>query len=266
MAYADQLPPQVAALPLSLALVSAVSGILLMLQFRVASNPVAIRQAKRRVQAQLLALRLFGDEPALVWRAQGRLLTANLRYLGAMLLPVAAGAIPFLLVFPHLQALYGRAPVAVGDETVLTLRMRKPLPLPLPQPLLEIPVGLRADAASVRVRETGEISWRLQGTGPVSEPVRIRLGDADVSKSVQVGIARGYLAETRPAGVFDWLANPGETPIGAPVNAPAIESIHVAYRGLRLSAFGLEWPWEAWFLTISAVVALLAKNRLGVVF
>jgi len=38
------------------------------------------------------------------------------------------------------------------------------------------------------------------------------------------------------------------------------------YRSQRLSALGIEWPWEAWFIAISVIAALLVKNRLGVVF
>jgi len=217
MAYADQMPPQVVALPLTLALISVVVGILMTLLFRLASNPFGIRQAKRRVQAQFLAVRLFCGEPALVWRAQGRLLTANLHYIGVMLPPMIAAAVPFLLAFPYLEARYARAPLPVGSETVLTVKLRKPFPVPLPQPHLEMPAGLRAETPGVRVPDAGEISWGVQVTGPVS----------------------------------------------ASINAPGIEWVHLAYGDLRLSAFGLEWPWEAWFIAISAATALLAKNRLG---
>jgi hypothetical protein len=262
MAYADQMPPQVLSLPLSLVLASAAFGILTMLLFRMASNPASILRAKRAVQAQLLALRLFGDEPALVWQAQGRLLTANLRYIGAMLAPIIAAAIPFLIAFPQLEALYGRAPVPVGGETVLTLRLSKPFPDPLPLPRLITPAGLRVETPGVRVRGAGEVSWRLQAGGPVSEPVQIEWRDGTVSKSVQVGTGRGYLAETRPANLLAWLASPGE----APIDNPKIESIHVAYRGLRFSALGLQWPWEAWFITIAFLLWFVGQAILPAAF
>ena len=103
---------------------------------------------------------------------------------------------------------------------------------------------------------------RLRAAGPVSGPVRISVGGADVTKAVKVGSGHGYLADTRPGGVLAWLLAPGESPIGA----STIESVHVVYRSRRLSALGLEWPWEAWFIAISVIAALLVKNRLGVVF
>jgi len=144
----------------------------------------------------------------------------------------------------------------------LTVRMRQPLSQPLPQPRLETPAGLRVDTPPVRVPESGEISWRLRADGPVSGPVRIHVNRVEVTKAVQVGSGHGYLDEIRPASALAWLLDPGEAPIGS----CGIESVRVAYGGQRLSALGLEWPWEAWFVGISAIAALLVKNRLGVVF
>jgi hypothetical protein len=265
MNYADQMPPQVAGLPVSLVLVSVVAGIAMMLLFKLASNPAAIRRAKRRVQAQLLALRLFGDEPALVWRAQVRLLTGNVRYIAVMLAPVAAAAIPFVVAYPHLEALYGKAALPVGSETVLTVRLRQASSLPQGAPHLEMPAGLRAVTPPVRIAEAGgasEISWRLLATSAAAAPVRIHVGDTEITKVVQVGDGHGYLDETRPAGALAWLLAPGEAPIGI----DRIESVHVVYRAQHLAALGLEWPWEAWFIAVSAITALLVKNRLGVVF
>ena len=257
MNYADQMPPLIAGVPFSLVLISMAAGVVMMLLFKAASNPAAIRRAKRRVQAQLLALRLFGDEPALVWSAQMRLLTGNVRYLGVMLVPVLAVAIPFVLAYPHLEALFGRAPLPVGSATVLTLRLRAPSPEPA---RLDVPAGLKVDSPAVRL--PGEISWRLRAGGPVSQPVKIHLGGQEVDKDVQVAAGRGYLSETRAASALSWLFDPGEAPIGS----SNVESVHVAYRSLRLSAFGFEWPWEAWFILISMITALLVKNRIGVVF
>src|ERR1022692_4687199 len=51
------------------------------------SNQKAIKAAKRRVEACLYEMRLFTDEPSLVWKAQAGLLAANARYIGLMLVP-----------------------------------------------------------------------------------------------------------------------------------------------------------------------------------
>src|SRR5215831_18996222 len=103
MGYADQMTPVVAPLGVGLVIISLLAGVLMLLVFRAASNPRAIRKAKRRVGAHLLESRLFGDEPRIVLRAQYRLLVANARYIGTVIVPCFAVAIPFILVFPHLE-------------------------------------------------------------------------------------------------------------------------------------------------------------------
>jgi hypothetical protein len=55
---------------LSLGLISLLAGVVMLWVFRRVSNQGAIRVAKKRLQAHLYELRLFADEPRLVWRAQ----------------------------------------------------------------------------------------------------------------------------------------------------------------------------------------------------
>lgn len=252
MEYADQMAPRVAALPLTLVVAAAAAGIAMALLFRLASRPAAIRAAKRRVEAQFLALRLFGDEPAVVWRALLGLLAANARYLGTLLVPMAAAAFPLVLAYPQLEALYARAALPVGSETVLTVQMERGAP----SPVLEIPEGLKAVTQAVSVDGTGETSWELRVSGAVTAPVRIRVGRAVVTKSVQVGSGRGYLVETRAAGVLPWLRDPGE----GRVEAPGVEWVRVAYGERRYSALGMEWGWEVWFLAIAGLITIAVKS------
>jgi hypothetical protein len=262
MPYVDQIGPAVEPLPITLVLVSLAAGVAMLLIFRAVSRPDAIRAAKRRMQARLLELRLFGDEPALVWRAQTGLLAANMRYLRAMLIPILAVAIPFVLLFPHLDAIYGRAPLPPGAATVLTLRMHDPFGASLPDPRIELPPGLKAETAAVRVPAAHEISWELRAEGAVSQPVRIHLGSAAVEKMVRSGSRGLYLADAAEASPLAWVWDPGEPLIGA----PGVDSVRIEYRAARFSWWGLELPWEAWFVIFSMVSALAAKSYWKVVF
>src|ERR1017187_7527376 len=72
---------------LGLALISATAGVGMLWIFRHASNQTQIRIVKRRVQAHLMELRIYIDEPSVMWRAQKALFVSNLRYLGLMLRP-----------------------------------------------------------------------------------------------------------------------------------------------------------------------------------
>jgi len=81
------LPPLITLTPLSLLL-----GVGMLWIFSLTSNQGAIRKVKARLQAHLYEMRLFPDEPVLIWKAQLGLLAANVRYIGLMLLPaIVAG-------------------------------------------------------------------------------------------------------------------------------------------------------------------------------
>src|SRR5215470_5778769 len=81
----------------SLVPLSVLMGIAMLWVFRRTSNPEGITRAKARVMAHLYELRLFPDEPVLIWKAQWGLLKANARYAGMMLIPVAVMALPMAL-------------------------------------------------------------------------------------------------------------------------------------------------------------------------
>ena len=254
MGYADQIAPAVQPLPFSLMAWSAIAGVAMILLFRALSRPAAIRAARRRMQARLLELRLFGDEPVLVWRAQTGLLYANLRYLRAMAPPILLIALPMALAWPHLDAVYGRAPLPVGAVTMITVELREPITPKTPPPVIVPPPGLHVETPAVRVFPR-EISWELRAAGPVSQPVRIDFGHAAVSKMVRVGNGGTYLAEVATASPLAWLLNPGE-PV---INASPAASVRVIYGAARWSFAGLMLPWEVWFLAVSMIAALAGK-------
>ena len=79
------------------------------------SNQEAIRKAKDKPQTHLYEMRLFTDEPVLIWKAQGGLLTANARYLGLMLVPALAASVPVVLILSQLESFHGHSPLVTGQ-------------------------------------------------------------------------------------------------------------------------------------------------------
>ena len=108
----------------SLCPLAVLAGVATLWVFGLASKPDSIRRARQLVLAYLLEMRLYGDEPALVLRAQGRLLGANARYLGLMLVPVACAAIVLLPLLAQMERFYGRAPLRLGQAALFTVQLR----------------------------------------------------------------------------------------------------------------------------------------------
>src|ERR1035437_7356407 len=87
--------------------------------FKRCSDQARIQVAKRKIRAYLLAFRLFGDEPAMIFKSQWQLLVWNLRYLALMLRPTVVTIVPLALLLFHLDAVYGRRPLRAGEAAIV---------------------------------------------------------------------------------------------------------------------------------------------------
>src|SRR5947207_6235759 len=125
-----------------LAALSLALGAGMLLVFGKTSNQEAIRATKRLLWAHLLELRLYSDEPLMVWKAHIGLLSANARYLALMLKPVVILTVPMLLLFPHFEAFFGMAPLPQGSTANLTVQMKKAMQPSDPPPQLQPPANV----------------------------------------------------------------------------------------------------------------------------
>ena len=91
----------------SLALVSLVTAIVMLLVVRGTSNQRALDDVKRQIHAALFEIRLFNDDLRAIFRAQGDMLRHNATYLRLSLVPMLWMIVPLALVMAQLQFHYG---------------------------------------------------------------------------------------------------------------------------------------------------------------
>jgi hypothetical protein len=240
-----------------LAIIATAAGIGMIWVFGKTSNQTRIRAVKRRVQAHLLEMRIFSDEPAVTWRAQKSLLRANFGYIGLMFRPVLVMALPMTLLLVHLEGFYGRAPLTVGRQTIVTIAMHGPA---ITAPTLIAPEGIAVETPPVRILDKNEVSWRIRPTTPVSGDLRFVLDGQTVSKRIEAGGAPFFVPGRRVNSVYAALWHPSEPRIGS----GRIEWIDVRYPAANVDLFGLSMNWLAWFLILSMVSALLFKKHFRV--
>jgi hypothetical protein len=125
------------------------------------SDQTAIRKAKGKIRANLLAFRLFADEPAQIFRAQGQLVVWNLRYLGLMLRPLAITIVPLALLLFYLDSWCGRRPLAAGEVTLARADLGSA------PPALE-EHGITIDSPAVRVPAEHVAYFRVRALRKVS--------------------------------------------------------------------------------------------------
>jgi hypothetical protein len=252
-----------AALPpmLGLALISALSGVLVLLGFRLTSKPRAIRAARQQVQAHLLAVRLYRDDLAVAFRAQRSLLGALMRYLANMLRPFLVLLLPFALLFAHLDARYATRALHPGEHAIVKATL---VPQTSDRWRLEGTAGVAVDSAPVRIPAHDEIDWRIRAVAAGRHEIAFVNGSQRVEKEIRVTVEPQGAAPTRSvAEIAAVFAAPTEAPIAA---AAGIRRIDVAYPSLNLSVFGWRAHWIVVFLVASSAVALLLRTRAGVEF
>ena len=171
-----------------LAVVSVLTGIGMLWVFGLTSNQKAISETKKRLQAYLLELRLYGDDLSLVWQAQKNLVTGNVRYIGLMLRPMLVLTVPLVVLLIHLDAFYGRTPLVVGEAGIVTMQVSGRLGSNAPAPELHAPDGITVETPAVRAIEAGQMSWRIRASKPVSGDLRFVWRDKEWVKSVEGGV------------------------------------------------------------------------------
>ena len=108
---------------LSATLVSAVTGVLLLLVFKYTSNQRAIKRVRSDIQANLLTLKLFKDSAVVALKAQGRLLVGAGQLLVLAILPMLVMLVPATLLLGQLALWYQAKPLRVGEDAIVTLKL-----------------------------------------------------------------------------------------------------------------------------------------------
>lgn len=245
---------------LTLIPLSVLVGIGMLWIFARTSNQGAIRRVKSEVQAHIYEMRLFGDEPALIWKAQWDLLTSNARYLALMLVPAVVASIPMVLIFAQMECFYGYQPLGTGQAAIVTMQLREGVNGS--SPFLHAPDGIAVESPGVRIDGGRQISWRIRALRPIKGALQFVFPDRTVEKTVRAGLAPQYVSERRVSSMLDLIWYPAEKRLPS----GPVDWIEVRYPGARVHALGVDLHWLIWLLIISMISALCLKKRFRVSF
>lgn len=240
-----------------LTFISLLTAVFVLLVYRKTSNQEGITAVRRRIVASLLEMRLFRDDLLVVLRAQGQVVRASLRYFGYSLVPLAWILLPLVVLFVHLDRVYGYDPLEPGESAIVTVRARDVGDLHL-----EAGSGIAVETPSLRRIGSGEADWRIRGLTPGEHLLRVQGAGREVTKRVMVGVGPTPLASTRPSsGILDELFHPGEAPL--PRDAP-VQAITVGYRRADVAFLGWRMNWVIPFLGLTIVFGFTLQRPLGV--
>src|SRR5688572_2097172 len=134
--------------------------------YKAVSNQAAIRDAKDKMVAYLLELRLFRDDLVVLLRAQGRVFANIGRYLGHSLLPMLVMLPVFLLMLIQIESRFAFRGLAPDEQALVTVGVTSDRPVSHLRANLDADAGLRVATPALRADSSGEIYWRVRAVSP----------------------------------------------------------------------------------------------------
>jgi hypothetical protein len=247
---------------LALGVVACITGVIMLLAYKFTSDQRSIRRAKDRMQAHVLAVRLFQDQLGVVLRSYGRILRATLGYLRLSLLPLLVMFIPLALLLIQLEARFAYRSPRVGEPLLLTARVAQPQYVDGIS--LELPPAVSLTAPLLRDVEAHEVVARLEPRQAGSWTLLVRLAGSEFTKQLIVSENLESLSTARVGN--EWLKrllHPLEDPL--PGGSPVV-AISLAYPERRIGLGRFELNWMVTFFILSLIAGLLLKRPLRAEF
>jgi hypothetical protein len=164
------------------------AALLALLVYRISSDQAAIRDAKAKIVAHLLELRLFRDDLRVLFTAEGKVLAHIARYLGYSLVPMVVMLPVFLLILIQIESRYAFRGLAPGEEALVTVRYLSKQPVSSVPINIETDAGLRVATPALRADASGEIYWRVHAVASGTHELQLRL-DGELARRLVVADA-----------------------------------------------------------------------------
>ena len=253
----------VALLPgwLSITVISAVVGVLLLVVFKYTSNQKAIGCVRDDIKANLLAVKLFKDSFSVAFRSQTRVFADAFKLLFHSLVPMLILVIPVCLMLAQMGLWYQARPLQPGDNPVMVKLTMNDTLESLPQVALDPLPAAPVVTGPVRVFSKREMCWKIQPVENGNHTLVFHIGDRRYEKKLAIGKGFMRVSPRRPgAHPGDILFYPLENPFAS--DAP-VQSISIAYPGRDSRIYGTDW-WIVYFFLVSMACAFLCRPLLNV--
>lgn len=235
---------------------SVVIGFLMVMVFRYTSNQKAIRRAKDRLKAHLLAVRLFQDQLSVVLSSYGRILLGTGTYLRHAFRPFVIVIIPMLFMIIHLDRYFGWRPIEPQQAFLLEVQTSKGQPLNEIQ--VELPPGVVSTAPPVHIPQQNQVVWRLAAARAGRYSIDVSADGQKEKKEVVVSRGLSRVSPVRLRGNFwERILFSGESALSP---ESQIQSISINYPARDIAFVGWQWNWIVMFFVLSLIAGFIFKT------
>jgi len=236
---------------------SLLTGLIMLLIFRLTSNQEGIQQVKNRIKAHFFEIRLFKDDLGLMLEAQKNILKANFRYMKYSLKPMLFLIVPVVLIMIQLSVRFDRQALKVGESAIVKLKFKDSAPFE-ENAVLEAPEGVTIETPSLRMRQGKEIDWKIKAERQGIFELMFALNYGMVTKRLAVNGTLTRLSVRRVSKDFlQQVLYPAEESI--PEDA-GVEYIEITYPPIAYTVFGLRIHWLVIFFVVSIVTGFMLKG------
>lgn len=239
----------------SLALISILLGVILLLVYGRVSNQQKLAKTKRAVMGSILEALLFRHDVRIAARAQAGLFANGIRYFLCAVPPILILAIPTILVLAQLNMWYGVRGLNPGEEAIVSLKLDSN------ENLYRISVtdaaGLKV-SPPVRVNSTNQLHLKVELEKPADAVLRLKVGDKDAALPIVAGDRMRRIGAIESQDWATTLLYPKSGALGG--NVSAIQELAIAYPGRTFNITGFEAHWVIGFLIVSILAGLVAAK------
>ncbi len=231
-----------------------------MLVFRYASNQRTMRRIKKRIQANILAVRLFPDQLGVVLHAYFQVLCYTFVYLGYALRALAILLLPMLIVLAQLNLRFSRLPLQPGDSFILQAKLMRSLRIESAS--LRLPRGMKVTAPPVHIPALNEVDWQIQANENGDFwPAVVIAGQTFTKRVVVSNDIASLHAKREQKSLLNWISNPGGRAL--PPAGP-LRSIGIDYAPRTIQVGPLHTEWWVFFFAFAFASGFAAKVCLRV--
>ncbi len=252
---------------LVLVLLSAVSGVLMAVAFRFTSPQRSLRRVADRSRAQVLAIKLFKDDPLGMFGCFGQLM----KYTGMRLLyslpPMLVLIIPFVLLLTQLAQWYEYRPLTPGEKVIVAARLSGKAWPQAAEVSLQVPSQIQVEARPLRDEQQQSVYWRVRAIEAAPATLGLQIGSHKVEMPLTIADNPQRMLRVtamRPGPSF-WnrLLHPGEPAFEAD---DPVQSITLHYPRRATPLLGFDLPWWLTFILISMLAAVLVRPIVKVTY
>jgi len=248
----------IAVLPgwLSNTIISAVTGLILLVIFKYTSNQRAIGKIRDDIKANMLAMKLFKDSISVTLHAEVRIFKGAFLLLFHAIGPMLVMVLPVSLLLAQMSLWYQSRPLLPGEAAVMTVKLNDNVEGNWPTVNIEPTSVAEVTIGPVRVFSKREICWEIKALENGKHYITLDVNRRQIEKELAIGNGFMRVSSTRPA--CNWaniMMHPAEEPF-APDSL--VQSVTIDYPKRLSKTSGADW-WLIYFFVASMLIALILR-------